>query len=74
MRVQLPLAGAHGHCEREVGLKSGHNSRQVAFSFGAWRSHFSATELAMAARGKRGGSGDGAEISRAEAKERRGRG
>lgn len=23
--VELPLAGAHGDCESEVGLKSGHN-------------------------------------------------
>lgn len=26
VRVELPLAGAHGHCESEVGLKSGHDA------------------------------------------------
>lgn len=30
--VELPLAGAHGDCESEVGLKSGYNPRQVALS------------------------------------------
>lgn len=52
MAVKLPLAGAHGDCESEVGLKSGHNTRQVALSLNTWRAHLSATKLAMAAWSK----------------------
>lgn len=39
---ELPLAGAHGDCESEIGLKSGYNPRQVALSFNTWRTHLSA--------------------------------
>lgn len=72
MIVELPLAGAHGDCESEIGLKSGHNPRQVALSLNTWCTHLSAAKLAMAAWSKRGRSSDGAEIGRAKAKERRG--
>lgn len=50
--VELPLAGAHGDCESEVGLKSGHNPRQVALSLSTWCAHLSAAKLAMAAWSK----------------------
>lgn len=70
--VQLPLAGAHGDCESEVGLKGGHNPRQVALSLSAWRAHLGAAKLAMAACSMRGNSSNGAEIGGAKAKERRG--
>lgn len=50
--VELPLAGAHGDCESEIGLKSGYNPRQVALPFNTWRTHLSAAKLAMAAWSK----------------------
>lgn len=50
--VQLPLAGTHGDCESEVGLKSGNNPRQVALSLSTRRAHLSAAELARAAWSK----------------------
>lgn len=50
--IKLPLAGAHWHCESEIGLKSGHNSRQVALSLNTWCTHLSAAKLAMAAWSK----------------------
>ena len=48
MGVELPLAGAHGDCESEIGLKSGHDPRQVALSLSTWRTHLSAAKLARA--------------------------
>jgi len=70
--IELPLAGAHGYCESEIGLKRGHDPRQVALSLDTWCAHLSAAKMAVAAWSKQGRSRDGAEISRAEAEEWRG--
>lgn len=50
--IQLPLAGAHGDCEGEIGLKSGHNPRQVALTLNTWCTHLCAAKLAIAAWSK----------------------
>lgn len=52
MGVELSLAGAHGNCKSEVGLESGHDPREVAFSLGTRRAHLSAAKLAVAAWSK----------------------